>query len=260
MKIEQKTSYGKNYSSADPLKTRVSLHTDFSTNPVGWHQWMASELNLAEGMRVLELGCGTGDLWSHIDKNMLKTVQVYLTDSSDAMLDTCRQKFQQIDNIEYNELDLDSKFTIPKNIDLVVANHVMYHSTSPESTLSHLKQQIDPYTRCVFATNGRDSMNELSAFLPDRLAGGPMKHLIDNFTLESGLPVVERIFGEAYVTHYEDSLRVTQVEPLMDYIRSLPWRMTSEELDIARHKMVRKIETDRHIPISKRTCYISNID
>ena len=52
------------YSTADKLNTRISIHSKYSTNKQGFGNWIASHYRIQEGMSVLELGCGTGDMWT----------------------------------------------------------------------------------------------------------------------------------------------------------------------------------------------------
>ena len=46
------------------LTTRMALHA-YGSNPGGWFSWLERRLPLAGD--VLDIGAGTGELWSHID-------------------------------------------------------------------------------------------------------------------------------------------------------------------------------------------------
>ena len=50
------------YATANNLKTRISVHEKYSTNKMGFENWIISNYKIAKGMKVLELGCGTGDM------------------------------------------------------------------------------------------------------------------------------------------------------------------------------------------------------
>ena len=43
------------YSTADKLNTRISIHSKYSTNKQGFGNWIASHYRIQEGMSVLEL-------------------------------------------------------------------------------------------------------------------------------------------------------------------------------------------------------------
>ena len=52
------------YRNAANLRARIDLHRRFSTSPISWNRWVFDQMRLPEGARVLELGAGTGLLWS----------------------------------------------------------------------------------------------------------------------------------------------------------------------------------------------------
>lgn len=58
------------YKNASNLDIRIGLHQKYSQNPQPWFEWIYEQLNLKEKDEVLELGCGTGELWKN--KNLQK--------------------------------------------------------------------------------------------------------------------------------------------------------------------------------------------
>ena len=46
----------------EALKQR--LDSLYSQNKQGWFPWIMQQCNLQPGMRILELGCGNGALWT----------------------------------------------------------------------------------------------------------------------------------------------------------------------------------------------------
>ena len=52
------------YTDASNLKYRIALHERFSTNGYAWPQWVFDQFDLTDEARLLEIGCGTGALWS----------------------------------------------------------------------------------------------------------------------------------------------------------------------------------------------------
>ena len=57
----------KQYSTADKLNTRISIHSRYSTNRQGFGNRITSHYQIREGMSVPELGCGTGEMWAGKD-------------------------------------------------------------------------------------------------------------------------------------------------------------------------------------------------
>lgn len=53
------------YAAANNLDTRISFHDTYSTNKLGFGNWIFSNYRIDNGAKVLELGCGTGDMWKN---------------------------------------------------------------------------------------------------------------------------------------------------------------------------------------------------
>lgn len=47
---------------AKHLNTRISIHEKYSTNRQPFVEWIMSHYEITPGARILELGCGTGDM------------------------------------------------------------------------------------------------------------------------------------------------------------------------------------------------------
>ena len=48
------------YATETNLNTRIAIHEKYSTNKVGFGNWIFSNYEISKGMTILELGCGTG--------------------------------------------------------------------------------------------------------------------------------------------------------------------------------------------------------
>ena len=51
------------YATSKGLNTRLSFHDKYSTNKQGYGNWIVSNYVIQAGMKVLEVGCGTGSIW-----------------------------------------------------------------------------------------------------------------------------------------------------------------------------------------------------
>ena len=51
------------YKNSGNLEARINLHRRFRVNSYPWQRWVYDQMELESGMRILELGCGTAELW-----------------------------------------------------------------------------------------------------------------------------------------------------------------------------------------------------
>ena len=64
-KINDTTAVKQQYATANNLNTRISIHDKYSTNKMGFGNWIVSNYEIEKGDKVLELGCGNGDMWKN---------------------------------------------------------------------------------------------------------------------------------------------------------------------------------------------------
>lgn len=105
------------YQNATNISARIRLHRTYSVNPEGWFPWLYRQSGLlepekllekearvsgsdAKKLRVLELGCGDGALWTENIARLLKLcqsgceVQLVLSDISEGMLRDARRSIE----------------------------------------------------------------------------------------------------------------------------------------------------------------------
>ena len=84
--VNDRETVRKQYSTAEKLNTRISIHSKYSTNKQGFGNWIASHYDIRDGMSVLELGCGTGDMWAGKQNMIRRCSRLVLSDFSEGML------------------------------------------------------------------------------------------------------------------------------------------------------------------------------
>ncbi len=63
--VNNKKAVLSQYATSANLNTRISIHERYSTNKLGFVNWIFSHYKLSESAKVLELGCGTGNMWQN---------------------------------------------------------------------------------------------------------------------------------------------------------------------------------------------------
>lgn len=233
------------------LAARIALHA-YSTNPQGWFGWLDERLPVSG--EVLEVGAGTGKLWSEID-HVGWGLRLTLTDFSEAMCSHLRS----IPGAEVRRCEATDLPFADGSFDTVVANHMLYHVDDPAAALKEFARVLRPGGRLAVAVNGRDHLEELRAIGP--AVGHPelLRGLVLNdFTAESGADEVARYFSDVQVERYPSDLEVPAVQPILDYLASLTDEPLTPEQELAARELIQgQINARGNYHIRKHTVLIT---
>ena len=81
----------------------------------------------------------------------------------------------------------------------------------------------------------------------------------DLWSSESGYQHILRAFGSVQTVRYADALHITDAAPLVEYIDSLPWIISSDELDEINNSLADYIREYGSLYIEKDTGFFSNV-
>ena len=208
------------YSTPDKLNTRISIHKKYSVNKQGFGSWIFSNYRIEEDMKVLELGCGTGEMWMGQDALIGRCSKLVLTDLSEGMLAAAKENLKPYGGIEFRKVDIQDIPFADNEFDVVIANMMLYHVPDLERGLKEVARVLKSGGTFYCATYGENGIREYVELLFDDF---PISSVYNyNFTLQNGKGKLEKYFGSVEKRLYEDSLEVTDADDLIDYIYSLP--------------------------------------
>ena len=207
------------YSTADRLNIRISIHSRYSTNKQGFGHWISSHYDIRHGMSVLELGCGTGEMWLGKQEMIGRCSGFVLSDFSEGMLDKAKDTLRGYKGIEYRLIDIQQISFADQAFDAVIANMMLYHVPDLDRGLREVRRVLKDGGAFYAATYGEHGMME---YIESLFSGLCVRNRInDNFTLQNGEEKLRTVFPDVKRFLYEDSLEVTDVEDMVDYIYSL---------------------------------------
>ena len=210
------------YQDAGNISARIRLHRDYSVNKQGWFPWVLEQCGITSGMHVLELGCGNGALWVENKECVPNGVQVVLSDLSEGMIRDARRAVTEQAGFSFATFDCHSIPYEDASFDLVIANHVLFYCEDIPAVCREVKRVLKPGGRFICSTYGSRHMKEITHLVQafDSRIVLAAENLYEIFGLENGGSMLEKVFEKVSMVHYEDEIRISEPEPLLEYILS----------------------------------------
>ena len=115
----------------------------------------------------------------------------------------------------------------------VVANHMLYHVPDRTRAIGEVWRVLKPGGRFCAVTNGERHLFELRRLAAQVLGDRePFTGVVDAFSLENGADQLAGTFPTPTLRLFDDSLDVTETEPIVAYLMSLSGREQMGEADL----------------------------
>ncbi len=240
------------YRDSSNLSARIRLHRLFSTNRYGWHRWVFDHLiDLPGDSRILELGCGRGDVWVENRDRIPPDWEITLSDLSPGMIEEARSNLKGSGGqFDYEVIDAQSIPYPEASFHGVVANHMLYHVLDRAKGIAEMHGVLKPGGLLFAATNGRDNMSALWDML-DTTVRADFDRVEGHFRLEGGERELREVFQEVAVNRYLDELHVTDAGPVIDYINSTGRKLNDRQASEIRRRVQDRIDCDGKFVIRK---------
>ena len=243
------------YRDPSNLDARVVIHQRFSTNPYGWFKWVFDTLlKLPVNAKILELGCGHGLLWKENASQIPVGWDITLSDLSSGMLDAAWRNLVVTGRaFQFKEIDAQSIPFEDETFDAVIANHMLYHIPDRAKAIVEIKRVLRPGGRLIATTVGENHMKEMMNWFRQVHVSKIWESFANPFTLEDGLEQLKPYFPQVSLSRYEDNLEITEIEPIMAYIRSgmRVSELSQAELENLQDELKRKLKENGRIFVSK---------
>lgn len=209
------------YSTDKNLSSRMNLHIKHSTNKKGILPWLFENYEFKNEFRILELGCGNGAQWNKRIDTLPENCTLILSDLSCGMVDKVWQKYSKHSNVMVQRVDIQDIPFPSETFDVIIANHMLYHVPDLNKALSEVSRVLKPKGKFYAATNGNGGMR---LYLHEALKKFNPK--IDTFkaeltfTMQNGARILGEFFNDVNLIEYEDSLKITETQDLVDWIKS----------------------------------------
>ncbi len=247
------------YANAENLKARIRIHRLYSTNPYGMFNWVFDQalLHIPTQASVLEVGSGNGEMWVEGKERVPAGWDVTLSDFSMGILNDAKTRLVDVPfKPEYREIDVQSIPYPDASFDAVFANFMLYHVPDRTKAIAEFRRVLKPNGALFAATLGENHMKEFNQLAQSIILDTDFNTSIVNraFSLENGAEQLKTAFGDVQLVTYDDHLRVTDVEPMVDYFLSLANpKITSDHVEKFAEAVRQIIEKEDAFAIEKVT-------
>ena len=245
------------YTTDANLGSRVALHQNFSTNKYGWFKWVFDQIDLTERKNILELGCGNGMLWKKNLYRIPDDISITLTDFSEGMVASAKKLMNGESRFKYNVADAQNISYESGEFDIVIANHMLYHMPDRKKAISEISRVLRDDGILYTTTNGINHLKDLKDIVTtfDDSIQYSVGEMSKDFGLENGAVQLKEFFSDVKLIRYENLLRVTDVEALVNYVMSssgwgnIEEKMTGKRITDFREYLTEIMKKDNHIDI-----------
>lgn len=217
------------YKSDDNLNKRISIH-DYSTSEEDFVLWMFSKLSLGEGMKVLDIGCGTAGFWNKIADKLPEGMEIHLVDYSDGMLASAQKNVAEIQS-RYPEKGLKfvlerrdaADFSYPvSGFDRIMANHMLYHVNreSRYDLYQKINELLSDTGRFSCSLIGKTHLLELHEMLREYYPEITIPSAGFDIWLETAEEELSKFFKVIHAEEQENDLLVPEEESVFEYVSS----------------------------------------
>ncbi len=219
------------YQNSSNLEKRISIHV-YNTNEEKYMHWVFRNMDLQPGMRILEIGCGTGLLWCDNIQKLPRGLRITLTDRSEGMLEQTKSNLKAYEVIlkekdiviEFQVLDANELQLEARSMDVIIANHMLYHVKKRKECLKEIKKALATNGTFFCTTVGERHMEELHKLVAgfDERIELPYESLTREFWLEKGEEQLLPYFKNINRIDYISDLDVPNAEVVYSYVQSFP--------------------------------------
>jgi SAM-dependent methyltransferase len=215
--VSEREQLQKQYRTNDNLRARIGVHERFSTSALSYPRWVFDGYAFGAEADVLEVGCGDGMVWRENFDRIPAGWRLTLSDLSPGMVELAQEALGE--RAEYAVADVQDLPFADGSFDGVIANHMLFHVDDRPRALGEIARVLRPGGLFCATAIGVGHLRQLRELVPPP-EGSAWERTRERFSVESAADELAPYFVGVELEPYDDSLEVTELEPLLDFVRS----------------------------------------
>lgn len=210
------------YKDPGNLNARIALHAKYSRAEVPWFAWLVGQVDWPDDGRVLEVGCGTGVLWTST-AGLLPRLRLTLTDLSEGMVEAAVAAVRPLPLMELDGCRTCDAQELPfdnDSFDVVVADHMLYHVPDSGRAALEFARVLQPDGVLLAATNGPRHLDAVSEVSRAALGWSPLDFLDGRFGRSTGGSILGTAFGSVTWQRHPSTMVCTDPADVVAFIAS----------------------------------------
>jgi len=221
-KVENPKSVG-GYADDTNLNVRYCTHALYTVDPVDFGQWTLGQLAWHGGERVLDVGCGPGDLLRWMARQYPDWEALVGFDLSPGMASRSAELAKDLP-VGFFVGDAQALPFPDAWFDVVMARHVLPYVPDIDRAVAEAARVLHPGGRFLATTNGACTMTEYLAHLERAANCFPglinTEPITNRFSLEGGPGFLASHFDRVETHTLRGTLRFPTAQPFIDYVAS----------------------------------------
>jgi ubiquinone/menaquinone biosynthesis C-methylase UbiE len=202
------------------LQTRINIHGKYGSRDID--QWMLDLLKLERGIKILDVGCGSGKQCFSFHKFLGGEAEIHGGDVNVELLNQAREANAKIGNpIQIREVDFNKTFPFESDqFDLVSCCFAIYYAEDIPFTLAEMHRVLKPGGR-MFTTGPLPANKKLFYDVIKEATGKIIPPMPGSSRYESQIfTTAQKLFSSAELHVFENPLVFDSVEPFLAYTRA----------------------------------------
>jgi SAM-dependent methyltransferase len=205
------------------LDVRRQTHVLYTVDPVDFGRWTLDRLDWRGDERVLDAGCGPGEMLCAMARQYDGWGALVGFDFSPGMIAEARAQAAGLP-VHVFVADAQAVPLPDATFDVVMARHMLYHVPEVDRALAETARLLRPGGHFLATTNSAATMPEYTALrqrAAERFPSMAAAEMItERFSLESAPGHLAPHFGGAETHVLRGTLRFPAAQPLVDYFAS----------------------------------------